>query len=228
MIPSISGLQARPEGHEKATQQVRFEDMKHTYTQGLLMVISAPSGAGKTTVCKRLLAEFPDLHFSVSCTTRPPRAGERDGTDYRFISVADFNNRRTMGEFVEWEEIYGSYYGTSKRDIEAILQQGSDIVLDIDTNGARNVKAIYPEAVLIFILPPSVAILKERLTKRGSETNAVIKRRFDKAMKEIRENEWYDYVVFNDIIEDCVTILRSVYIAEKNRRSRVQGKIDDF
>jgi len=202
--------------------------MKHTDMQGLLIVVSAPSGTGKTTLCKKLLAEFPDLRFSVSCTTRPARKGEKDGRDYHFISVEDFKDRREKGEFVEWEEIYGHCYGTSKRDIEEMTRKGYDIVLDIDTQGARNVKAIYPEAVFIFILPPSVEILKERLQKRGSETDEVIQVRFDRAMEEIQENEWYDYVVFNDIISSSVNIMRSVYLAEKNRRSRLQGRIDDF
>ena len=192
------------------------------------MVISAPSGTGKTTLCKRLLAEFPDLRFSVSCTTRPARKGEKDGRDYHFISVKDFKSRMAQGEFVEWEEIYGHFYGTSKRDIEDMTHKGYDVVLDIDTRGARNVKIIYPEAVLVFILPPSVEVLKERLKKRGSETDETIKVRFDRAMEEIQANEWYDYVVFNDIVKSSVSMMRSVYMAEKSRRSRQQGRIDDF
>jgi len=192
------------------------------------MVISAPSGTGKTTLCKRLLAEFPDLRFSVSCTTRPPRKDEKDGKDYHFISAENFKDRRAQGEFVEWEEIYGHLYGTSKKDIEEMTRRGYDVVLDIDTRGARNVKSVYPEAVFVFVMPPSVEILKERLYNRGSETDDMIQMRFDRAMEEIQENEWYDYVVFNDIVQDSVTILRSVYVAEKNRRSRLQGRIDDF
>lgn len=192
------------------------------------MVISAPSGTGKTTLCKELLGEFPDLHFSVSCTTRPPRKDEKDGKDYHFISEEQFNGRRAQGDFVEWEEIYGHLYGTSKKDIDEMTRRGYDIVLDIDTRGARNVKGVYPEAVFIFVMPPSVEILKERLHNRGSETDDMIQMRFDRAMEEIQENEWYDYVVFNDIVRDSVTILRSVYVAEKNRRSRLQGRIDDF
>jgi len=202
--------------------------MKQTKPKGLLMVVSAPSGAGKTTLCKKLLAEFLDLRFSVSCTTRPARKSEENGRDYHFISTENFTQRRANGEFVEWEEIYGHFYGTLKKDIEDIITQGHDVILDIDTKGARNVKALYPQGIFVFIMPPSVEILKERLKNRGSETDDVIRKRFDKAMEEIRENEWYDYVVFNDIVSDSVNILRSVYIAEKNRTSRLQGRIADF
>ncbi len=202
--------------------------MKQTKPKGLLMVVSAPSGAGKTTLCKKLLAEFPDLRFSVSCTTRPARKSEENGRDYHFISTENFTQRRATGEFVEWEEIYGHFYGTLKKDIEDIITQGHDVILDVDTKGARNVKALYPQGIFVFIMPPSVEILKERLKNRGSETDDVIRKRFDKAMEEIRENEWYDYVVFNDIVSDSVNILRSVYIAEKNGTSRLQGRIADF
>jgi len=202
--------------------------MTHATAQGLVMVISAPSGTGKTTLCKKLLDEFPDLHFSVSCTTRPAREGEKEGRDYHFITLEDFKDRVARGEFIEWEELYGHYYGTAKRTIEEMLRKGHDVVLDIDTRGARRVKALYPDAVLVFIMPPSVEILKERLKNRRSETDDIIAIRFNRAMEEIRANEWYDYVVFNDIIPDSVTVLRSIYIAEKNRRPRLQNRIDDF
>ena len=202
--------------------------MIHAETPGLLIIISAPSGAGKTTICKGLLDKFPDLRFSVSCTTRPPRKGERDAKDYHFISENDFKDRIAKSEFVEWEEIYGHFYGTLKKDIEDPILRGCDIILDIDTSGAGNIKSIYPDGVFVFIMPPSEEILKERLKKRGSETDDTIKMRFDRAMEEIRENKWYDYVIFNDKVNSSVNIMRSVYIAEKNRTARAQPRINNF
>ncbi len=197
-------------------------------TDGIIIVVSAPSGAGKTTLCKKLLAESPNLRFSVSYTTRTARQGEVDGVDYRFISEAEFKKRREMDEFVEWEKIYGNLYGTSRIDIENLTRQGYDVVLDIDTRGARNVKSLFPEAILIFVMPPSVKTLKDRLKKRGSEPDNIIQVRFERAMEEIGENEWYDYLVFNDIIKNSLSSIRAVYVAEKSRRSRLQGRIDDF
>jgi len=202
--------------------------MKNMNTQGLLVVISAPSGAGKTTVCKKLLDEFPDLHFSVSCTTRPSRKGEKEGKDYHFISVKEFKKRIEKDEFVEWEEIYGHFYGTSKKEIEDRILNNGDVLLDIDTKGARNVKKIYPEGVFVFIMPPSAQELKERLKKRGSETEDTIKIRFERALEEIKENEWYDYIIFNDILKNSAYIMKSIYIAEKNRRPRLQNRINNF
>src|SRR4030042_50047 len=130
------------------------------------MVVSAPSGAGKTTISRRIMRMFPDLRFSVSCTTRPPRPGEVDGKDYIFLSKAEFRERIARGEFVEWVENYGQLYGTAKKTMEAFLEQGYDLLLDIEPRGARAIREQYPRGVFIFILPPSLSELKARLAKR--------------------------------------------------------------
>lgn len=196
--------------------------------RGLIFVVSAPSGAGKTTICREVLKILPDLRFSVSCTTRPPRKGEKNGKDYYFISKEEFSGRIAKGEFVEWAENYGHLYGTLKKDMEDLLGQGYDIILDIDTRGARQVKLIYPDSIFVFILPPSIDILKQRLRLRGSEEDDVINVRIGRSIEEIKENEMYDYVIFNDKITISVNILRSVYIAEKNKREQLKEKIDNF
>ncbi len=196
--------------------------------RGLIFVVSAPSGAGKTTICREALKILPDLQFSVSCTTRPPRKGEKNGKDYYFISKEEFSGRIAKGEFVEWAENYGHLYGTLKRDMEDLLGQGYDIILDIDTRGARQVKLIYPDSIFVFILPPSIDVLKQRLRLRGSEEDDVINVRIGRSIEEIKENEMYDYVIFNDKITVSVNILRSVYIAEKNKREQLKEKIDKF
>lgn len=196
--------------------------------KGIVLVVSAPSGAGKTTICREVLKAFPDLRFSVSCTTRSPRAEEKEGEDYHFISKEEFKNRLNAGDFAEWEENYGNFYGTLKKNIENITEKGCDILLDVDTKGAKNIKEEYPDAVLVFVLPPSVDILKERLKGRGSESEDAFRLRIEKAMSEIKEHEWYDYIIFNDIAAHSIEILKSVYIAEKCRRERLENRINNF
>ncbi len=184
------------------------------------MVVSAPSGTGKTTLCKRLLKGQPDLRFSISYTTRPQRAREVNGRDYHFISEAVFREKRRLGEFIETEEIFNNFYGTSGKDIEDCLAAGKNILLDVDTRGAEHIKAVYPEGVFVFILPPSLDALKERLTRRGSEDEATMKIRLKRAYDEVHENHWYDYIIINDILSYSLKALESIYIAEKCRRFR--------
>jgi len=194
-------------------------------SDAILLVVSAPSGAGKTTVCRKLLNMVPGLHFSVSYTTRHPRKGEVDGKDYYFISKEEFHTRMAAGEFAEWAENYGNMYGTSLKEIGHSLERQRDVLLDIDPRGAHAIKTNYPNGVFVFILPPSLAVLKQRLVGRGSECQDIINMRFEKAVDEINEALWYDYVIFNDVIDNSVDILRSIYIAEKNKRRRVENKI---
>lgn len=191
------------------------------------MVVSAPSGAGKTSICREILRRFPNIRFSVSCTTRPPRRGEISGRDYEFISRAEFRERMDRGEFVEWVENYGHLYGTSKKTMDAFLSQGYDMILDIEPRGAKAIREHYPQGVFIFILPPSYAELKSRLSLRG-ESPPVMERRLRSSLDEIREALWYDYVIFNETLEEAVDRFRSVYIAEMSRRDRWTDRIEAF
>jgi guanylate kinase len=220
-----SGLEEQLEGKKEELAQLSREIYSDKANDAILLVVSAPSGAGKTTVCRKLLDMIPGLHFSVSFTTRLPRRGEVDGKDYYFISKEEFHNRIAAGKFAEWAENYGNMYGTSLEEIGRSLEQKRDVLLDIDPRGAHVIKTNYPNGVFVFILPPSLDILKQRLVGRGSERKDVINLRFEKAVDEIKEALWYDYVIFNDRIDNSVDILRSIYIAEKNARLRVEDKI---
>lgn len=191
---------------------------------GLLMVVSAPSGAGKTSICREFLRKFPDVRFSVSCTTRPPRPGEVDGRDYLFISKEEFRARIARGEFVEWVENYGELYGTAKKTMDAFLAQGRDLILDIEPRGAKAIREHCPHGVFIFILPPSLAELNSRLANRG-ESASVVERRLRTSLDEIREALWYDYIIFNERLDEAVERFRAVYIAEKCRRDRLQDRV---
>ena len=170
---------------------------------------------------------FPDVRFSVSCTTRPPRSGEVDGRDYVFLSEAEFRERIARGEFVEWVENYGQLYGTSKKTMDAFLEQGYDLLLDLEPRGARTIREQYPRGVFIFILPPSLSELKARLAKRG-ESDAVMENRLRTSLDEIKEALWYDYIIFNERLGEAVDRFRAVYIAEKSRRTRCMERIESF
>ncbi|MHB8907859.1 MAG: guanylate kinase [Syntrophales bacterium] len=188
------------------------------------MVVSAPSGAGKTSICREFLRMFPDVRFSVSCTTRPPRPGEVDGKDYLFISKEEFRARIARGAFVEWVENYGEFYGTAKETMDAFLTQGRDLILDIEPRGAKAIREHYPQGAFIFILPPSLAELKSRLSNRG-ESASDVERRLRTSLDEIREALWYDYIVFNERLNEAVDRFRAVYIAEKCRRDRLAERV---
>ena len=196
-------------------------------SQGLLMIVSAPSGAGKTSICREILQMFPNVRFSVSSTTRSPRPGETDGKDYDFISTEEFRERIARGEFVEWVENYGQLYGTSKKTMNNFLEQGYDLILDIEPRGAKAIREQCPHGVFIFILPPSLAELKSRLSRRG-ESGAIMKRRLRSSLDEIREALWYDYIIFNEKLEEAVDRFRAVYIAERSRRDRFTDRIEAF
>lgn len=197
-------------------------------TKGLFIVVSAPSGAGKTTILRKVLKICPNVLFSVSYTTRPPRPGEEDGRDYCFVTEEAFRERIIQGEFAEWEEYSGYLYGTSAKTMGAFLEKGFDLMLDIEPRGAKTLKKNYPEGVFVFILPPSINELRRRLNQRGSDNKQVIDERMNRVLDEIREVVWYDYVIFNDRLESAVDQLKSIYVAEKHKRERLAEKIQDF
>lgn len=172
----------------------------------------SPSGGGKSTMTKRLLHDFPNIRFSVSATTRPPREGEKDGQHYYFLLKEDFKKRIEEGEFLEWEEFYnGTLYGTLRRNVENELEKGYFILLDIDVLGALNVKEIFDEDVLgIFIQPPSIDVLKERLKKRGTEDHRTIQTRIDRAKKEMAYANRFDHVIINDDLETAYNQIKEL------------------
>ncbi|HLM74557.1 MAG TPA: guanylate kinase [Polyangiaceae bacterium] len=186
----------------------------------LLLIVSSPSGAGKTTLCTRLRAEFPDLRFSVSHTTRKPRPNEVDGRAYHFVDQAAFEQMVQEGAFAEWARVHGNLYGTSLREIEAARASARGVLFDIDYQGARQIKASLPEAVGVFILPPSLAELEHRLRGRGTEDEATTLRRLSNAKGEIEHYGFFDYVVVNDEINSAYEQLRSVVNAERCKRWR--------
>jgi len=192
---------------------------------GIIFVISAPSGAGKTTLCKEVVDILPNLRHSVSHTTRTPRPGEVHGCDYYFISSAEFEKMKSAGEFAESAEVHGNFYGTAIKTLEEYRADGNDVVLDIDCQGARQLKERYREGVFIFILPPSFHELRRRLDLRNSDSADVKERRINNAAAEIRESGWYDYIIVNDLFVKAVEELKSVLIAEQCRTFRQIGQV---
>ncbi|HUO28068.1 MAG TPA: guanylate kinase [Bryobacteraceae bacterium] len=190
-----------------------------------VFIISAPSGSGKSTLVRRLLGNVPGLMFSISYTTRAPRGHEVKGESYHFIARADFEARIARGEFLEHAEVFGNYYGTHCGVLEQARRQGLDLVLDIDVQGARQLKGKIPEAVTIFILAPSRAILEQRLRLRSEDSDAVIERRLRDAANEIRNYSAYDYVLINKELPESDQTLAGIVRAERVRRSRMEEQI---
>lgn len=185
---------------------------------GLVFVISAPSGTGKTTLVRRVMEQLPGLRFSVSYTTRPPRSNEREGEDYYFVSPSIFQKMVDRDEFLEWAEVLGNRYGTARIDVETLESEGVDLILDIDTQGAKKVVEKVNDPVLIFILPPSSDALRDRLVKRGLDSHEMIQFRLASAIREIGEAHWYHYIIVNERIEDAVEQLKAIIVAERCRR----------
>jgi len=191
--------------------------------QGIIFILSAPSGAGKTTLYHELRNIYPEIKLSVSCTTRAQREGEVDGRDYRFISARQFDAMKARGEFAEWANVHGNLYGTPRQPLDRSIRTGRDILLDIDVQGARKIKRRYPQAVSIFLLPPSLAELRRRLAARGTDGAEVIRRRLANAQGEMRQIIQYDYYVVNREVVEAVGVLKAIVEAERAKISRVTG-----
>jgi guanylate kinase len=190
-----------------------------------VFIISAPSGSGKSTLVARLLASDPGLRFSVSYTTREPRGNEKPGENYVYISRREFEERIQKGEFLEHAEVFGNYYGTNRKVLDQARREGKDLILDIDVQGARQLKERIPEAVSIFILAPSRDILEQRLRSRSEDSEEVIQRRLRDAAEEICNYIQYDYVLVNHQVEESVATLASIVKAERVRRIRMEDQI---
>ncbi len=190
-----------------------------------VFIISAPSGSGKTTLVSQLMAKESNLEFSISCTTRKPRGQEEDGKEYFFISREEFERRIQAGEFLEWAKVFDNYYGTSRQELARAEGLGKDLVLDIDVQGARQLKEKIAGAVSIFILAPSRTELELRLRSRSEDSDAVIRRRLEEAAAEIRNYSAYDYVIVNDRVDESARNLRSIVRAERVRRQRMDSRV---
>ena len=200
-----------------------------TRREGILFVVSAPSGAGKTTLCHQLVATVEGLRHSISYTTRQPREGEVNGRDYHFVDEAVFRRMIERDEFVEWASVYGKHYGTPRGPLEASLREGEDMLLEIDIQGAEQVRKKYGQGVFIYILPPSLGVLQTRLHLRGRDTAEEIERRLSQVKEEVKSWQAYDYVVRNDDVKQALRELDAIVTAERVRVKRMdEGWIDDF
>ena len=193
----------------------------------ILLIVSSPSGAGKTTLTRRLLQEFPQFRFSVSHTTRKPRANEVDGRDYHFVGKEAFRKIIDDGGFAEWAEVHGNLYGTSVSEITQARDEGKSAVLfDVDYQGARQIKEKFPDAIGVFILPPSMEELRHRLETRGSDDATSRRRRFEKAREEIEHYPFFDYMIVNDDLERALSELRGIVLAEGCKQWRVAARAE--
>ena len=187
-------------------------------SSGQLFVLSGPSGVGKSSLRERVLKKLPELEYSISHTTRTPRQGETEGKDYQFVSVDTFLAMKETGAFVEWAKVHGNYYGTSRDQLTQHLREDRDVLLEIDVQGARQVKGYFPEAPFIFVLPPDRETLEKRLLKRGTEQGTDVKARLENASRELLEVVWYDYLIINDVLEKAVEALAAIILSARCRQ----------
>ncbi len=197
---------------------------KEDQREGILFVVSAPSGAGKTSLCRELIDTFPEIRQSVSFTTRSLRAGEQAGVDYHFVDHPTFERMKAANQFAEWAQVHGNLYGTALKTLEQAADQGIDLLLDIDYQGAAQLKKNCRHGVFIFILPPDFIELERRLRSRGTDSDEVIRRRLKVAREEISQAVWYDYLIVNDYLDTAVNKITSIVVAERCRSDR-SGKL---
>ncbi len=196
-----------------------------------LFVISGPSGAGKSTIVNALSRRTEGLVYSISHTSRRPRGKEKSGIEYHFVDAGTFKRMIKAGAFVEWAKVYDDFYGTSFSSLEGQTGSGVDVLLDVDSQGARNIRKHFEDSVLIYVLPPSLEILKKRLKGRGTDNEDVIKKRMEKALNDMDNCLWYDYIIINDDLEKAITEAQSIIIAERRRTARqatVQTLLETF
>ena len=196
--------------------------------KGVLLVVSGPSGAGKGTICQMLREQLPDLGYSISVTTRQPRVGEVDGTSYFFKTVPQVQEMIAQGELLEYAEVYGNYYGTPRKYVMEQLESGRDVLLEIDIQGALQIKKCFPEGVFVFIVPPSLDELSARIYKRGTDSEEVIKRRMASAASELTYAAEYDYIIVNDIAEKAANKVLTIMEAEHYRVARTYFIVDEI
>lgn len=193
--------------------------------KGLLIVVTGPSAVGKGTICDALRQDAPDVKWSVSCTTRAARPGEVHGREYFFISHEEFQRRIGAGELLEWAQVYQNWYGTPRQYVDEMIDSGYNMILDIDMQGARRVREMYPGSVFVFVIPPSMAALRQRIVGRGTESDEAVQIRLQQAPKWIEEGLQYDYVIINDDLCSAVSHLRAIIEAEKSRTTRQGGAL---
>ena len=184
---------------------------------GQIFVFSAPSGTGKSTIAEALMKRVEGLAYSISHTSRPPRGSEQDGVDYHFVSRSTFREMIDKNAFLEWAEVHGHLYGTAFDAVKAQMAAGSDVLMDVDVQGGRNVKNQFPDSILIFLLPPSLEILEKRLIARGTDDRMVIRKRMAQAAEEIKSCSWYDFIVINDDLEKAIHETQSIIVSERCR-----------
>jgi len=213
---------------EPPARHSRMTDWRQMPARGLLFIVSAPSGAGKTTLVERLVEQTPHLKMSRSYTSRPPREGETNGVDYNFVTRPAFEAMVARDEFLEWAEVFGNLYGTGAADTERLLASGDDVVLVIDVQGARKVRAKAIDATSVFVMPPSLQVLEQRLRGRSKDSEEAIQRRLQVAREEVAAYPEYDFVVVNDELTAAVDRLRGIVIGERARLQRARGAAENI